>query len=228
MMQPSSHHRRGTRSGFTIVEMVVAMGVTVALSAVCMLAFIGLQRGFAFCTAWSDARTNQVRAFDSLAMDFRNCKSITLNPVSTGAMTTLTMTVPKRYSTYERTGFMAGDPARTATRISPVVNTVNGKVQYPNSNEMITVVYAWRTSGSSKILTRAVTWSDSGTSRTATRDVATFGTDVTISFANRSGGVLAATDTAVVTTVTANNYTLKSTGKVTMSDTVILRARQIR
>lgn len=228
MRRSFPRHPKAPPGGFSLAEMVVAMGVAVTLSAVCMLAFIGLQRAFTFCTSWSEARNNQVRAFDSLGMDFRNCKSITLNPVSTGAMTTLTMTIPRRYSTYERTGFMAGDPARTATRISPVVNTVNGKVQAANSNEMITVVYAWRTTGSNKILTRAVTWDDSGTTRTATRDVASFGTDVVISFANRSGNVLASTDTAVVTTIQANNYTLKSTGKVTMSDTVILRARQIR
>ena len=65
----------------TLVEIMVALALLGIVLSVCYGSSVALQRGFASTTSWTDARTNQLRVLDSLAVDLRNAtaKSFTIS-----------------------------------------------------------------------------------------------------------------------------------------------------
>ncbi len=100
----SSSRRAG---GMTLVELMIALGIVGFVLLVCYSSSIGLQRGFGYSSAWTEARVNQERVLDSLALDLRNATKIDFTlplPVI------VTLTVPSRYSSYYRN---TGDPSVT-------------------------------------------------------------------------------------------------------------------
>lgn len=202
------------KGGFTLVELLVAVMIAVMVTAVCMESFIALQRGFGYCTTWMEVRNNQVRLIDTLAQDLRSNVSSTISTTLP-----LTLTVPRRYSTYETSGPFAGEPGRSATRIDPAISSSSGKVDYTTSGTTMTVVYSMTTTGSSSEIFRTVTWSGG----TATRSVAEFTNGVTIKFTKTTVN----SATSVATTVAAKFGTKLQNGRPdfvkTMSDTVYLR-----
>ena len=112
----------------TLVEIMVALAILGIVLSMCYGSSVALQRGFAATTSWADARTNQLRVLDSLAVDLRNATATSFTTSADGLTNTLplTLTIPMRYSAYETTGPLAGDPARSATVVNPGVNTTTG------------------------------------------------------------------------------------------------------
>ena len=68
--------------GMTLVELMIALGIVGFVLLVCYSSSIGLQRGFGYSSAWTEARVSQERVLDSLALDLRNATTIdfTLRP----------------------------------------------------------------------------------------------------------------------------------------------------
>ena len=121
----------------TLVEIMVALAILGIVLSMCYGSSVALQRGFASTTSWADARTNQLRVLDSLAVDLRNATATSFTTSADGLTNTLplTLTIPMRYSAYETTGPLAGDPARSATVVNPGVNTTTGGMQYSDTVE---------------------------------------------------------------------------------------------
>src|SRR6266487_5490851 len=121
---PVYSNQRGG-GGMTLPEIMIALAILGIVLSVCYGSSVALQRGFASTTSWADARTNQLRVLDSLALDLRNATAKSFTPSADGLTNTLplTLTIPMRYSAYETTGPLAGDPARSALRVEPSVNT---------------------------------------------------------------------------------------------------------
>lgn len=161
-----------SRAGFSFVELIVAFGLASLVLSIGVGAFLYLNRGFAFASAASELRANQVRLLDSMSLDLRSATAVSNTPVTVGGRTTfLTLTLPQMYSSYEPTGPRGGDPSPTATRNSSVVNRTTGKVTLPGT---IRVTYFREASGESGVnVGRTVQWTASGTTQTASRSVAT-------------------------------------------------------
>ena len=127
--RPVYNKQRGG-GGMTLVEIMVALAILGIVLSMCYGSSVALQRGFAATTSWADARTNQLRVLDSLAVDLRNATATSFTTSADGLTNTLplTLTIPMRYSAYETTGPLAGDPARSATVVNPGVNTTTRSV----------------------------------------------------------------------------------------------------
>jgi len=130
--------------GMTLVELMIALGIVGFVLLVCYSSSIGLQRGFGYSSAWTEARVSQERALDSLALDLRNATKIDFTlplPVI------VTLTVPSRYSSYYRnTGdpsvtfnAAAGDPTRSASRIPAPTPNQFGKIVFSETSPSPTV-----------------------------------------------------------------------------------------
>ena len=91
----------------TLVELMIALGIVGFVLLVCYSSSIGLQRGFGYSSAWTEARVNQERVLDSLALDLRNATKIDF---TLALPVIVTLTVPSRYSSYYRN---TGDPSVT-------------------------------------------------------------------------------------------------------------------
>ena len=171
----------------TLVELMIALGIVGVVLLVCYSSSIALQRGFIYTSAWTEARINQERVLDSLAVDLRNATKIDFTlplPVI------VTLTVPSRYSSYyQNTGdpsvkfnAAAGDPTSAAdvttwlwTAASPAPTAVPvpppnqfGKIVYTNT---ISVTYTFSPDGTR--ISRKVVWTG-GPAGGASRDVAIF------------------------------------------------------
>ena len=93
--------------GMTLVELMIALGIVGFVLLVCYSSSIGLQRGFGYSSAWTEARVSQERVLDSLALDLRNATKIDF---TLALPVIVTLTVPSRYSSYYRN---TGDPSVT-------------------------------------------------------------------------------------------------------------------
>ena len=215
----SSSRRTG---GMTLLELMIAVGIVGFVLLVCYSSSIGLQRGFGYSSAWTEARVNQKRVLDSLALDLRNATKIDFTlplPVI------VTLTVPSRYSSYYRNAVggvpaetfnaAAGDPTQAAnaatwlwTTASPTPTAAPvpppnqfGKIAYSNSNT-ISVTYTFSPDGTT--ISRKVVWTG-GPAGGASRDVATFPNGSTITFTPNSPPTM--TNTSNVTMITARIQT---------------------
>src|SRR5207247_4703541 len=136
-------YKQRAASVIRLPEIMFALAIFGIVPSVCYGSPFALQRGFASTTSWADARTNQLRGLDSLALDLRNAtaKSFTISADGLTNTLPLTLTIPMRYQpnpspspAYETTGPLAGDPARFALRVEPGVYPTTGGMQYRDSS----------------------------------------------------------------------------------------------
>jgi type II secretory pathway pseudopilin PulG len=219
--------------GMTLVELMIALGIVGFVLLVCYSSSIGLQRGFGYSSAWTEARVNQERVLDSLALDLRNATTIDFTlplPVI------VTLTVPSRYSSYYRnTGdpsvtfnAAAGDPTHAASPIPAPTPNQFGKIAY---SDTISVTYSFSADG--RTISRKVVWTG-GPVGGATRDVATFPNGSTITFTPNSPPTI--TSASNVTIITARIQTRPdpaylnpaSSSTSTLENAVFLRALSIK
>jgi prepilin-type N-terminal cleavage/methylation domain-containing protein len=215
--------------GMTLPEIMVALAILGIVLSVCYGSSVALQRGFASTTSWADARTNQLRVLDSLAVDLRNAtaKSFTISADGLTNTLPLTLTIPMRYPAYETTGPLAGDPARSALGVEPSVNTTTGAMQY---SDTVRVTYRYGGSGTKRTIVRQIDWA----SNTASREVSSFtnyssaslsdpDNILKVTFTNKDMQLISSSDTAVVVRIEASPDSRHPENKSVLNDTVFLR-----
>ena len=250
--RPVSYKQRAA-AGMTLPEIMIALAILGIVLSVCYGSSVALQRGFASTTSWADARTNQLRVLDSLAVDLRNAtaKSFTISADGLTNTLPLTLTIPMRYPAYEVTGPLAGDPARSALRVEPGVYATTGSMQYRDSSGQqvaIAVTYRYGASGSKRTIVRQIDWpyTAAATStlalspplpaadNTASREVGSFtnyssaslsdpDNILKVTFTNEDMQLISSSDTAVVVRIEASPDSLHPENKSVLNDTVFLR-----
>jgi len=214
--------------GMTLVEIMVALAILGIVLSMCYGSSVALQRGFASTTSWTDARTNQLRVLDSLAVDLRNATATSFTTSANGLTNTLplTLTIPMRYSAYETTGPLAGDPARSATVVNPGVNTTTRSgMQY---SDTVRVKYYYGGSGTKRTIVRQQI------DNNASREVSSFtnyssaslsdpDNILKVTFTNKDMQLINSSDTAVVVRIEASPDSRHPENKSVLNDTVFLR-----
>jgi hypothetical protein len=183
-MKPFSfkQRRRGSR-GFTISELAVAGGISGMIAVVCMVSYMALQKVQSASLARSEMRSNVIRVFDFVEADLRNATAVSGTTSGNYTVLPITITTPQRYTSFEASGPMGGDPGKSAARIAPTVNTTNGKLTVSSS---ITITYSSAPQGTASLdLIRSVIWTENGAAKRASRTIATLPKDSTLRF--RSG-----------------------------------------
>ena len=212
----------------TLVEIMVALAILGIVLSMCYGSSVALQRGFAATTSWADARTNQLRVLDSLAVDLRNATATSFTTSADGLTNTLplTLTIPMRYSAYETTGPLAGDPARSATVVNPGVNTTTRSgMQY---SDTVRVKYYYGGSGTKRTIVRLQI------DNNASREVSSFtnyssaslsdpDNILKVTFTNKDMQLINSSDTAVVVRIEASPDSRHPENKSVLNDTVFLR-----
>jgi len=225
--RPVYTKQRG-RGGMTLPEIMIALAILGIVLSMCYGSSVALQRGFASTTSWTDARTNQLRVLDSLAVDLRNATATSFTTSADGLTNTLplTLTIPMRYSAYETTGPLAGDPARSATVVNPGVNTTTRSgMQY---SDTVRVTYRYGGSGTKRTIVRHQIDND------ASREVSSFtnyssaslsdpDNILKVTFTNKDMQLINSSDTAVVVRIEASPDSRHPENKSVLNDTVFLR-----
>jgi prepilin-type N-terminal cleavage/methylation domain-containing protein len=225
--RPVYNKQRGG-GGMTLVEIMVALAILGIVLSMCYGSSVALQRGFAATTSWADARTNQLRVLDSLAVDLRNATATSFTTSADGLTNTLplTLTIPMRYSAYETTGPLAGDPARSATVVNPGVNTTTRSgMQY---SDTVSVTYRYGGSGTKRTIVRQQI------DNNASREVSSFtnyssaslsdpDNILKVTFTNKDMQLINSSDTAVVVRIEASPDSRHPENKSVLNDTVFLR-----
>ena len=225
--RPVYNKQRGG-GGMTLVEIMVALAILGIVLSMCYGSSVALQRGFAATTSWADARTNQLRVLDSLAVDLRNATATSFTTSADGLTNTLplTLTIPMRYSAYETTGPLAGDPARSATVVNPGVNTTTRSgMQY---SDTVSVTYRYGGSGTKRTIVRQQI------DNNASREVSSFtnyssaslsdpDNILKVTFTNKDMQLINSSDTAVVVRIEASPDSRYPENKSVLNDTVFLR-----
>ena len=225
--RPVYNKQRGG-GGMTLVEIMVALAILGIVLSMCYGSSVALQRGFAATTSWADARTNQLRVLDSLAVDLRNATATSFTTSADGLTNTLplTLTIPMRYSAYETTGPLAGDPARSATVVNPGINTTTRSgMQY---SDTVSVTYRYGGSGTKRTIVRQQI------DNNASREVSSFtnyssaslsdpDNILKVTFTNKDMQLINSSDTAVVVRIEASPDSRHPENKSVLNDTVFLR-----
>jgi prepilin-type N-terminal cleavage/methylation domain-containing protein len=225
--RPVYNKQRGG-GGMTLAEIMVALAILGIVLSMCYGSSVALQRGFAATTSWADARTNQLRVLDSLAVDLRNAIATSFTTSADGLTNTLplTLTIPMRYSAYETTGPLAGDPARSATVVNPGVNTTTRSgMQY---SDTVRVTYRYGGSGTKRTIVRHQI------DNNASREVSSFtnyssaslsdpDNILKVTFTNKDMQLINSSDTAVVVRIEASPDSRHPENKSVLNDTVFLR-----
>jgi prepilin-type N-terminal cleavage/methylation domain-containing protein len=225
--RPVYNKQRGG-GGMTLAEIMVALAILGIVLSMCYGSSVALQRGFASTTSWTDARTNQLRVLDSLAVDLRNAIATSFTTSADGLTNTLplTLTIPMRYSAYETTGPLAGDPARSATVVNPGVNTTTRSgMQY---SDTVRVKYYYGGSGTKRTIVRLQV------DNNASREVSSFtnyssaslsdpDNILKVTFTNKDMQLINSSDTAVVVRIEASPDSRHPENKSVLNDTVFLR-----
>jgi prepilin-type N-terminal cleavage/methylation domain-containing protein len=225
--RPVYNKQRGG-GGMTLAEIMVALAILGIVLSMCYGSSVALQRGFAATTSWTDARTNQLRVLDSLAVDLRNAIATSFTTSADGLTNTLplTLTIPMRYSAYETTGPLAGDPARSATVVNPGVNTTTRVgMQY---SDTVSVTYRYGGSGTKRTIVRHQI------DNNASREVSSFtnyssaslsdpDNILKVTFTNKDMQLINSSDTAVVVRIEASPDSRHPENKSVLNDTVFLR-----
>jgi len=225
--RPVYNKQRGG-GGMTLAEIMVALAILGIVLSMCYGSSVALQRGFASTTSWTDARTNQLRVLDSLAVDLRNAIATSFTTSADGLTNTLplTLTIPMRYSAYETTGPLAGDPARSATVVNPGVNTTTRSgMQY---SDTVRVTYRYGGSGTKRTIVRHQI------DNNASREVSSFtnyssaslsdpDNILKVTFTNKDMQLINSSDTAVVVRIEASPDSRHPETKSVLNDTVFLR-----
>jgi prepilin-type N-terminal cleavage/methylation domain-containing protein len=222
------YNKQRSCGGMTLAEIMVALAILGIVLSMCYGSSVALQRGFASTTSWTDARTNQLRVLDSLAVDLRNAIATSFTTSADGFTNTLplTLTIPMRYSAYETTGPLAGDPARSATVVNPAVNTTTRVgMQY---SDTVRVTYRYGGSGTKRTIVRHQIDND------ASREVSSFtnyssaslsdpDNILKVTFTNKDMQLINSSDTAVVVRIEASPDSRHPENKSVLNDTVFLR-----
>ena len=225
--RPASYKQKAA-AGMTLPEIMVALAILGIVLSMCYGSSVALQRGFASTTSWTDARTNQLRVLDSLAVDLRNAIATSFTTSADGLTNTLplTLTIPMRYSAYETTGPLAGDPARSATVVNPGVNTTTRSgMQY---SDTVRVTYRYGGSGTKRTIVRHQI------DNNASREVSSFtncssaslsdpDNILKVTFTNKDMQLINSSDTAVVVRIEASPDSRHPENKSVLNDTVFLR-----
>jgi prepilin-type N-terminal cleavage/methylation domain-containing protein len=218
---------RRRRRGFTLIELLVGMGVAAVISSACLVAFSAIQKCYQLSMARSGVRMNVVRVLDSVQMDLRNASAVTASVAGTYNVFPLTMTMPQRYTEYEPSGDLAGDPGRMASRLTPQYDRTTGKLAVARN---ITVTYTSRQDTATTLtVSRQVQWVGAdGRAKSATRAVATLPKDTVIRFRNNTGGLLATTDKALIAQVSVPVTNRgRATAPIELQGTVYLRGKAL-
>ena len=249
----SRYNKQKGGMGITLIELMVALAILGIVLSVCYGSSIALQRGFASTTSWTDARANQLRVLDSLAVDLRNSSATSFTIGADGVTNTLplTLTIPMRYQpnpspspAYDATGPLAGDPARFALRVEPGVYATTGSMQYRDSSGQqvaVAVTYKYGGSGTKRTIVRQVDWPYTAAANTtlalspplpaaantASREVGTFTNYSSASLSNPDN-ILKVTftnpsTTAVAVRIEASPDSRHPENKSVLNDTVFLR-----
>jgi prepilin-type N-terminal cleavage/methylation domain-containing protein len=222
------YNKQKAAAGMTLPEIMVALAILGIVLSMCYGSSVALQRGFAATTSWADARTNQLRVLDSLAVDLRNAIATSFTTSADGLTNTLplTLTIPMRYSAYETTGPLAGDPARSATVVNPGVNTTTRSgMQY---SDTVRVTYRYGGSGTKRTIVRHQI------DNNASREVSSFtnyssaslsdpDNILKVTFTNKDMQLINSSDTAVVVRIEASPDSRHPENKSVLNDTVFLR-----
>jgi hypothetical protein len=220
----------------TLEELKIALGIVGFVLLVCYSSSIGLQRGFGYSSAWTEARVSQERVLDSLALDLRNATSIDFTPAP---LVIVTLTVPSRYSSYYRN---TGDPSVTFTQLQgdPTYGRIQSQLPSPTPNPVLWKIGTKRHNqrhlqlhADGTTISRKVVWTG-GPAGGASRDVATFPNGSTITFTPNSPPII--TNTSNVTMITARiqtrpdpAYLNPAAGSTsTLENAVFLRALSIK
>jgi len=228
MIARTVYNKQRGGGGMTLAEIMVALAILGIVLSMCYGSSVALQRGFASTTSWTDARTNQLRVLDSLAVDLRNAIATSFTTSADGLTNTLplTLTIPMRYSAYETTGPLAGDPARSATVVNPGVNTTTRSgMQY---SDTVRVTYRYGGSGTKRTIVRHQIDND------ASREVSSFtnyssaslsdpDNILKVTFTNKDMQLINSSDTAVVVRIEASPDSRHPENKSVLNDTVFLR-----
>jgi hypothetical protein len=174
-----------------------------------------------------------VRVFDAMAIDLHQATSVTAATSGSANTFPLTLVVPQRYTNYENTGALAGEPSRTASRLSPLVSNVTGKL---TASGTITIRYDAVANGTTaKDIQRTVTWTSSSGQRSASRVISTLPKDTTYLFrsgtsTSASPAPIKATDVSIVAQISAP-FSTTSRGTTTptvMEAPFFLRGKTLR
>jgi Tfp pilus assembly protein PilW len=136
-----------SRRGFTLVEMMMALGSGSVILAAVVIASLALQRSFAAVETYSVTEGDQLRVLDYIALDCRRALTASV------ASNTLTLTLPVYYD--------------ASNNYIPVTPTLNSSVLSYGSGS-VTVTYSQ--SGSN--FNRQVVVKDSGGTTTSTKTTA--------------------------------------------------------
>ncbi len=111
--------------GFTLVETMVSMAISVVLVAIGLIAAFAIQRSFDATIRYSRAQNEQVRVLDFMALDLRRARTVSI----TGGI--LQMTIPDYYD-------MGGYPrVPVVLSGSPVYGSGDISVRYYQSGNSI-------------------------------------------------------------------------------------------
>ena len=120
---------RQLRSGFSLAELLIGMVVTTTLLTALISGTVALTKSYNASQYYIEATNDQVRALDYIVRDARGALTAT---ISTGG-TTLTLTVPAYYASYDAQGNPSGNP------VSPSI--VNKVASYGDPTKPNTIQY---------------------------------------------------------------------------------------
>lgn len=133
---------RNRVSAFTLVELLIALGVAGVMFALIVGAVVGAMRSLAVADDYSYQSNEELRAVDFIVRDLRRALTVTI--ASGGA--SLSLTIPDYYTSYDAQGNPNGNP------VTPTI--VNGAPVYGNAAKPISVSYV--VSGSQLIRTQTI------------------------------------------------------------------------
>ena len=122
-----------SRSAFTLVELLIGMGVSAVMLAGLLTSTLSLQRSYKASEYYSAATADQVRALDYIVRDTRGATTA----VASATGDSLTLTLPAFYTAYDA----QGNPATGAVPREPVFSTTTAAT-YGTAAEQLTIVYS--------------------------------------------------------------------------------------
>ena len=123
------HSIRRGHAGFTLLEMMVSVGIAGILFAVLLTSGSHILKSLYVADDYSNESNQELRAMDFLARDIRSALSFT---IPTGG-SSLTLTLPDYYAAYDAQGNPTGAPR------NPVITS--GVPGYGNTAQPLQVVY---------------------------------------------------------------------------------------
>ena len=124
------HSIRRRHTGFTLLEMMISVGISGILFAVLLTSGTHILKSLYVADDYSNESNQELRAMDFLARDIRSALAFT---IPTGG-SSLTLTLPDYYATYDAQGNPTGAPK------DPVITS--GVPGYGNTAQPLQVVYS--------------------------------------------------------------------------------------